>query len=189
MIMREKVVLIGAGSTMFMRGLLRDLIHRQWDAEVSLVDTDPKALSFAAGLARKMIEARRASLKLSCSTDRRDVLAGATAVITTIGVGGRRAREFDVCIPRKYGIYQTVGDTVMPGGTSRVLRMVPPMVQIAEDVLDLAPQALFFNYSNPMSAVCRGVRKATRADIVGLCHSVCQTHRYLAHTLGVRPRT
>jgi alpha-galactosidase len=170
--MREKVVLIGAGSAMFTRGLLRDLIDRQWDADVAFVDTDPAALTLADRLARKMIQAKRAPLALSSSTNRRDLLSGATVVIATIGVGGRRAWEQDVFVSRKYGIFQPVGDTVMPGGTSRALRMIPPMVQIAEDALDLAPQALVFNYGNPMAAVCRAVRKATRANLVGLCHGV-----------------
>lgn len=183
--MREKVVLIGAGSAMFTRGLLRDLIERQWDAEVALVDIDPHALEMATGLVRKMIDAKRAPLKLSSSIDRRDVLAGATVVITTIGVGGRRAWEQDVFVPRKHGIYQPTGDSVMPGGTSRALRMIPPMIEIAKDVLDLAPQALFFNYSNPMPVVCRAVCKATGANMVGLCHGVNQVHRYLANALEV----
>ena len=185
--MREKIVLIGAGSAMFTRGLLRDMIHRKWDADVALVDVDAHALAMAAGLVRKMIEARRAPLALSSSTDRRDVLPGATVVIATIGVGGRRAWEQDVFVPRKHGIFQPVGDTVMPGGTSRALRMIPPMIEIAEDVLDLAPRSLFFNYGNPMAAVCRAVRKATGASVVGLCHGVCQVEAYLARALGVPP--
>jgi alpha-galactosidase len=181
--MREKIVLVGAGSAMFTRGLLRDLMDRHWDAEVALVDIDSNALAFAAGLARKMVEAKRAPLTLSSSTDLRDVLADATIVIATIGVGGRRAWEQDVFVPRKHGIYQPVGDTVMPGGSSRALRMIPPMVKIAESVLDLAPRALFFNYGNPMAAVCRAVRKATGANMIGLCHGVGQVHAYLARAL------
>jgi alpha-galactosidase len=104
-----------------------------------------------------------------------------------VGVGGRRAWEQDVFIPRKYGIYQPVGDTVMPGGTSRALRMIPAMVGIAQDVLDLCPQALFFNYGNPMSPVCRGIRKATGANVVGLCHGVNDVGKWLARQLGVTP--
>lgn len=183
--MREKVVLIGAGSAMFTRGLLRDLIDRQWEADVALVDIDPRALDMATGLSRKMIEAKQAPLRLSSSTNRRDVLSDATVVITTIGVGGRRAWEQDVFVPRKYGVFQPTGDSVMPGGTSRALRMIPPMIDIAKDVLDLAPHSLFFNYSNPMPVVCRAVRKATGANMIGLCHGVNQVHRYLADAIGV----
>jgi len=185
--MPEKIILIGAGSAMFTRGLVADLIHRNESLELGLVDVDPEALAVAEGLTRKMIESRQAPIRLSASTDRRDLLPGATAVICTVGVGGRRAWEQDVFIPRKYGIFQPVGDSVMPGGSSRALRMIPAMVAIAEDVLELAPEALFFNYGNPMSAVCRAVRKATGAPLVGLCHGVFHVGKQLAHWLGADP--
>lgn len=182
-----KIVLIGAGSAMFTRGLVADLIQRGEEIELALVDVDPEALSVAEGLARKMIAARQASVKLSAAVDRREVLKDASAVIRTVGVGARRAWEQDVFIPRKHGIYQPVGDTVGPGGTSRALRMIPAMVSIAQDVLDLAPTALFFNYGNPMAPVCRAIRKATGAEVVGLCHGVFHVGHYLARALGDDP--
>ena len=184
--MKEKLVIIGAGSAMFMRGLVRDLIQTGWDAELALVDIDAEALEVAERLARKMVEAKKAPIRLLASAERREVLPGATAVICTIGVGGRRAWEQDVYIPRKYGVYQPVGDTIMPGGMSRALRTIPPMVGIAQDVLALAPDALFFNYANPMSMNCRAVRKATGANVVGLCHGVIGVARYLAGVLASR---
>jgi alpha-galactosidase len=183
--MQEKFVLVGAGSAMFTGALLTDIVRRGWECALALVDTDPDALAVAEGLSKKVIATRDAPVTVSASTDRRDVLPGATAVITTIAVGGRRAWEQDVKIPRKYGIYQPVGDSVMPGGTSRCLRIIPPMVQIAEDVLDLAPEALFFNYANPMTAICRAVKKATGAGIVGLCSGVHSIGLNLAEHLGV----
>jgi alpha-galactosidase len=181
----EKIVLIGAGSAMFTRGMVTDMIKRRQECELALVDVDPEALKVAEKLAAKMIAAGKVPIKLSAATDRRAVLNNATVVICTIGVGGRRAWEQDVFIPRKYGIYQPVGDSVMPGGTSRALRMIPAMVDIAGDVLDLAPQALFFNYGNPMGAICRGVRKATGAKMTGLCHGVMSAALALAAELGV----
>lgn len=183
--MSERVVLIGAGSAMFTRGLVADLIEAGQPCTLCLVDIDPEALRVAQGLARKMVAARKAPITVEASVDRRDLLHGSTVVICTVGVGGRRAWEQDVFIPRKYGIYQPVGDSVMPGGTSRALRMIPAMVAIAEDVLDLAPEALFFNYGNPMAPVCRAVRKATGAAMVGLCHGVFHVASYLAQVLGV----
>ncbi len=182
--MNEKVVLIGAGSAMFTSGLVSDVIRQRWDGEIALVDIDPDALNVAEKMTRKMLDATGSSLKLSGSTDRRKVLADATVVISTIGVGGRNAWVKDVVIPRKYGIYQPVGDSVMPGGTSRALRMIPAMVDIANDVLKLAPDALFFNYANPMSAICRGVRKATGANMIGMCHGVIDMARNIAGRLG-----
>lgn len=185
--MREKVVLIGAGSAMFTRGLVADLIRRNEPLELALVDIDPQALHVAEGLTRKMFAARQAPIAVSASVDRRQALPGATAVICTVGVGGRRAWEQDVFIPRKHGIFQPVGDSVMPGGTSRALRMIPAMVAIAEDVMELAPKALFFNYGNPMAPVCRAIRKATKANVVGLCHGVHSVGQYLARALGADP--
>lgn len=185
--MREKIVLIGAGSAMFTRGLLLDLLRRGWDCDLALVDTNPEALAVAEGLCRKMLAAKQAPVTLTTSTDRRQVLSDATVVITTIGVGGRPAWEQDVLIPRKYGIFQPVGDSVMPGGTSRCLRMIPAMVGIAKDVLDFAPDALFINYANPMSAICRAVRKATGAEIVGLCIGVCWIASQIAKWFSLDP--
>jgi len=184
--MKEKIVLIGAGSAMFTCGLVGDLIRTGWEADLAMVDIDPEALEVAERMGCKMIQARGAPVGLSAFTDRREALPGATAVICTVGVGGRRAWEQDVFIPRKYGIFQPVGDTVMPGGTSRAMRMIPAMVAIARDFCELAPEALFFNYSNPMTAVCSAIRKATGAEVVGLCHGVVETARYLAAQLGVQ---
>ncbi len=178
--MREKIVLIGAGSAVFTRGLVYDLICKRESIELGLVDINPEALEVAERLTFKMIQKGRADIKLRASVDRCDVLKDATVVICTIGVGGRRGWEKDVFIPRKYGIYQAVGDTVGPGGSSRAVRMIPAMVKIAEDVIELAPNALFFNYANPMACICRAVRKASGADIIGLCHGVIGTIRSLA---------
>jgi alpha-galactosidase len=183
--MKEKIVLVGAGSAMFTLGLVADLLFRGEPTDIALVDTNPEALEIAERLVHKMITTRKAPFGLSASVDRRDVLAGATAVICTIGVGSRRAWEQDVFIPRKYGIYMPVGDTVGPGGSSRALRMIPQMVDIAKDVLDMTPEALFFNYGNPMAPVCRAVRKETGANMVGLCHGVNHIAHYLARHLEV----
>ena len=182
--MNEKVVLIGAGSAMFTQGLVSDVLRQGWEGEIALVDIDPGALEVAQRLVRKMLDAKGSSLRLSASTDRRDVLRDATVVISTIGVGGRDAWVKDVLIPRKYGIYHPVGDSVMPAGTSRALRLIPATVAIARDVMELAPRALFFNYANPMTAICRGVRKETGANMVGLCHGVHDVARVIAGHLG-----
>ncbi len=181
---RRKLVIIGAGSAMFTRGLMADLILAGQPWRLGLVDIDPQALATADGLCRRMVEAGGADIMIESSRDRRDVLSGSDVVVTTIGVGGRRAWEVDVFVPRRYGIYQPVGDTVMPGGISRAMRMVPAMVDIARDVMALCPQALFVNYANPMTVNCRAVRKATGADVVGLCHGVMHVERDLARFVG-----
>ncbi|MHC4873571.1 MAG: family 4 glycosyl hydrolase [Planctomycetota bacterium] len=184
--MHENVTLIGAGSAVFSRGLVADIIRQGWSGELRLVDIDPSALSVTEERSRKMVEAGKADIKVSAATDRTAALKGATVVICTIGVGGRRSWEHDVLIPRKYSIYQPVGDTIMPGGASRALRMIPAMIDIARDIEKYCPDALFFNYGNPMSAVCRGVSKATGIPMIGLCHGVFHVAGYLADLLEVK---
>ena len=181
---KTKIILIGAGSVKFTQSLLADLIKSSTPWHLGLVDTDPQALETAEGLARRMVQVKQPDISVEASTDRCDLLPGAHVVVTTIGVGGRRAWEADVFIPRKYGVYQPVGDTVMAGGVSRAMRMVPAMVDIARDVLKLCPQALFFNYANPMTVNCWAVRKATGAKIVGLCIGVHGIVENLARIIG-----
>lgn len=181
----ECYVLIGAGSAVFTRGLLADLINAGESCEVRLVDPNPVALAVAHGLARKMIAHSHVAITVRASTDRRELLPGATVVICTVGVGGRRAWEQDVFIPRKYGIYVPVGDTIGPGGSSRAVRMIPAMLAIANDVADLAPQALFFNYSNPMAPICHAIHHHAGINVIGLCHGVLHVTHYLAAQLGV----
>ncbi len=184
---RCKLVLIGAGSTTFTQRLVADLILSDnpsaW--ELALVDIDAEVLEVVTLLVQKMLAAKHSDLKVTSTTNRREALPGADFVVTTIAVGGRRGWEADVHVPRNYDIFQPVGDTVMPGGISRALRMIPPMVAIAEDIKQLCPHAYFFNYSNPMTAICRAVRKATGVPLIGLCHGVHVAEGYLARFLGV----
>ncbi len=180
-----RIVLIGAGSAMFTRGLVADLITHGGRWELALVDIDPEALDIAHRLTERMVAVRGADISISAHTDRRDALTGAHYVVTTIAAGGRRAWENDVLIPRRYGIYQPVGDTIMPGGISRAMRLIPAMTAIASDVAELSPEARMFNYANPMSAICRAVRRATGVEITGLCHGVKNGARHLAGLLNV----
>lgn len=187
--MRKKITIIGAGSAMFTQGLVADLILAPalgpWT--LGLVDIDPQALETAEGLSRRMIESRDADILVEASIDRRDILPGADVVVVTVGVGGRKAWEQDVFIPRTFGVYQPVGDTAMPGGVSRAMRMIPALVDIAKDVQALCPEALFFNYSNPMTANCWAIREATGVPVVGLCHGTFSVERELAGILGAPP--
>ncbi len=184
--MRRKIVLIGAGSAMFTKGLILDIIERrdeQW--HIALVDTDARTLEIIKRVCEKMIAQTASDTELSASTDRCDVLPGADYVVSTIGVGGRRAWEQDVFIPRKYGVFQPVGDTVGPGGMSRAMRMIPQLIDIANDVKKLCPKAVFINYSNPMTMNCMAVRRATGVPVVGLCHGVRDGRRTLSKFLNI----
>ena len=184
---RKALVLIGAGSAMFARGLVQDMVADGGEWELRLVDVNPESLDVARRLSERLVEAHDAPITVRASEERRELLPGADVVVTTVGVGGRRAWEQDVFVPRQFGIYQPVGDTYMPGGISRALRMAPQMVAIANDVAALCPGAIFVNYSNPMSVVCRAICKVTSARVVGLCIGVREVHDYLAHFLQVPP--
>ena len=183
---RIKLVLIGAGSTVFTQRLVADVILTgqadRW--ELALVDIDPVTLDAVDRLVRKMLKFKGVNFPIVSTTERREVLSGADFVVTTIAVGGRRGWELDVQVPRKHKIFQPVGDTMMPGGISRALRMIPQMVAIAEDVKELCSKAYFFNYSNPMTAVCRAIRLKTGVPVIGLCHGVHYVEGILARFLG-----
>jgi alpha-galactosidase len=184
---KQKLVLIGAGSAMFTQGIVVDWLKRrpreEW--EIALVDINPEILAATEKLVRRYMLATDHPAKITATTERREVLAGATAVICTIGVGSRRAWEQDVFVPRKHGIFQPVGDSVMPGGVSRSMRMIPPMVAIAKDAARLCPDTLFVNYSNPMTAVMHALRKHTPVPAIGLCIGTDSTLRSLARMADV----
>lgn len=186
----RKLVLVGAGSASFTVGLVADVLSstREADWTIGLVDINEQALEVAQGLVRRMVQKKGVPVKVEASTDRCDLLPGADAVVTTIAVGGRKAWEDDITVPLEHGIRQPVGDTAMAGGISRALRQIPPMVEIARDVARLCPQAYFFNYSNPMAAICRALTKTGTAGsrgVVGLCHGVQGTLRYLCGLIQV----
>ena len=187
---RQKLVLIGAGSTVFTQRLIADIILAgeadKW--ELALVDIDPVTLDAVEKLVGKMMQAKGAQIPVTAAIDRRAVLAGADYVVTTIAVGGRIGWQRDIEIPRKYGIFQPVGDTALPGGISRAMRMIPQMIAIARDVADLCPDAVFFNYSNPMTAICRAIRKETGVPVIGLCHGVHHVEGVIARLRSAIPR-
>lgn len=184
---RHKLVLIGAGSTVFTQRLVADIILAgeadKW--ELALVDIDPVTLEAVDKLVGKMLEAKGAAIPVTATTDRRTVLKGADYVVTTIAVGGRMGWQRDIEIPRNYGIFQPVGDTALPGGISRAMRMIPQMIAIARDIAELCPDAVFFNYSNPMTAICRAIRKETGVPVIGLCHGVHHVEGVIARFLEV----
>lgn len=183
--MKRKIVIIGAGSAVFTQGLVADMILAGGEWDLHLVDVDPANLAVAHDVVARMIALKQAPLTLTAATDRRESLPQADVVVSTFGVGGRRAWETDVFVPRKHGIFQPVGDSVMPGGISRALRQIPVAVGIAQDVAELCPQALVINYANPMTAIAYAMRKTSSVHVLGLCHGVNHTQGYLAELAGV----
>lgn len=167
---------------MFTQGIVIDWIRQRLPGEweIALVDINPVILEATETLVRRYMLAAEKPAKISATVERKDVLAGATTVICTIGVGSRRAWEQDVFVPRKFDIFQPVGDSVMPGGVSRAMRMIPPMLAIARDVERMCPNAWFINYSNPMTAIVRALRRETSLPVFGLCMGTEETIRHLA---------
>jgi len=182
----SKIVLIGAGSVVFAQSLIIDLIifPALRNSTISLVDIDEERLELITKLTERLKEQENLPITIEYTTERREALPNADYVINMIQVGGLEAYQLDVDIPRKYGIDQTVGDTLGPGGVFRGLRTIPVLLDIARDIEELCPQALFINYANPMAILCWAMNKATKVKNVGLCHSVQGTSRTLAEFIG-----
>jgi alpha-galactosidase len=183
-----KIAFIGAGSTVFARALLRDLFMfpELHDAEIALMDIDPERLRDSEMVARRVVERAAARANVIATTDRRQALDRADYVINMIQVGGYQpATWIDFEVPKRYGLRQTIGDTLGIGGIMRALRTIPVMLDIARDMAELCPNALFLNYTNPMAMLTWAMTRATPIKTVGLCHSVQGTAREIAGWLGV----
>lgn len=168
-----KVVIIGGGSYKWSPGLVRDMAVNPAlkGTELWLVDINEKALSDLYNCAKAIIDRVDCNFKLYSTTDRRQALKDADFVIITISTGGLEAMRYDLEIPYKYGIYQTVGDTVGPGGLARALRSVPVFLEFADDFRRLCPRAWILNLTNPMTVLTQLlVEEGCR--VIGLCHEL-----------------
>lgn len=183
----SKIVIIGAGSVVFSRRLIADIVlTRELNGStIALCDIDPDGLELTTRLARRLIIESEADIAVESSTERESVLPGADYVIQTVAIGGRAAWEKDLVIPMRYGIIQPVGDSVGPGGVSRALRILPVVVDICHDMEELCPEAVLINYSNPNSCVCAAAHQYSNVQVIGLCHGLKGTHAELAKYLGV----
>ncbi len=182
--MPPKITLIGAGSVVFARRLLQDVscTPALRDSHISLMDVDGERLEVIGDFAKKLMNEVGSSGSMEIMTDRRAALAGADYVLTTIRVGD--SYERDIGIPLRYGVDQSVGDTVGPGGVFKALRTVPILIEISRDIADVAPDATLLNYTNPMAMACWGITVETNVPIIGLCHSVQRTTEDLARYIG-----
>ena len=186
-----KVVFIGAGSFGFTRNLVRDLLtfDNLSHAEIALVDINKQRLSFARRACEKIVKQGNYPATVTATTDRREVLKGADAVMVTILCGSTRVWQHDILIPKKYGIDTNVGDTRGPSGIFRALRTIPTMVDIARDMEELCPNAIMLNYTNPMAMLCHAMQRETSVALTGLCHSVQGTSAMMARWLGHKPES
>ena len=181
-----RIVIVGAGGWVFPIELTRDILSfgSLTGATLALYDIDVPAAERTAVAARALIDLGGLPARVEVPSDLASALTGADFVITVFQVGGIDAYALDVEIPAEYGIDQTVGDTLGPGGVFRGLRTVEALRVVAQAMLEHCPGALLLNYANPMSVNCwatdlLGVR------IVGLCHSVQGTSELLAREIGV----
>jgi len=182
-----KVAFIGAGSVVFARRLLLDLFSfpELQGSTVSLMDINPETLEMITQLTKRIAADHKFPAKVESTLDRRRALDGANYVIVMIQVGGLDSFEKDIEIPLKYGIDQTVGDTLGPGGVFRALRTIPVLLSICRDMGELCPDALLINYSNPMAMNCWGMNDGSRIKNIGLCHSVQGTAMQLSSYIGL----
>ena len=183
-----KVTFIGAGSTVFAKNLMGDIwsYPELADAAICLMDIDAKRLAQSEQVSRHIIKALGNKPKVETTTDRRAALQGADYVICMIQVGGYEpATVIDFELPKKYGLRQTIGDTLGIGGIMRGLRTIPVLVDIAKDMEAICPEALLINYANPMCMNQWALSRASDIRTVGLCHSVPGTAHELARDIGL----
>ncbi|WP_375450232.1 alpha-glucosidase/alpha-galactosidase [uncultured Devosia sp.] len=183
-----KIAMIGAGSVVFVKKLLADILAKPelHDATIALHDIDAERLETAGMMARWTAGQLGANPVVEEHADRRSAIAGADFVINMVLIGGVDAVRKDFEIPAKFGLKQTIGDTVGIGGIFRGLRTIPFMMELCQDMTELCPDAYLLNYTNPMSIVTWAVYKAyPKIKSVGLCHNVQHTAENLADYLGV----
>lgn len=171
---KEKITLIGGGSLQWTPKLLVDFVltDELKGSHICLYDIDEKALSLMHCLGKRIIKEAKKDFHLTSTTSLEEALQDANYVILSISTGGLAAMRYDLEIPLKYGIYQSVGDTVGPGGLSRALRSIPVVVNICKKMESLCPNTWLINYTNPMSTLCRAINKTTRVKTIGLCHEL-----------------
>ncbi|CAA9567193.1 MAG: GH4 [uncultured Thermomicrobiales bacterium] len=181
-----KITIIGAGGYVFPLRLVGDILSLPalQSSTITLMDIDAGRLEGTASAARDLVAHYGFPATIEATTDRRAALDGAGYVIVTFQVGGLEAYAHDVQIPRRYGLDQTVGDTLGPGGVFRFLRSAPALTDIASDMAEVCPDALLINYANPMAMNCWFL-SSLGVKTVGLCHSVQGTSHMLARQLGV----
>ncbi|MYR58965.1 alpha-galactosidase, partial [Streptomyces sp. SID625] len=185
-----KVAFVGAGSVVFTQGLLADLLAfpELRGAHIALHDIDAERLATAHGAARYIADrlAPAGNVRITAHAERRAALAGADFVINIVQVGMREATRTDFEVPARYGLRQTIGDTLGIGGIFRALRTFPLLKSLGEDIAEVCPDAWLLNYTNPMAMNVQYLTRATGLTrVVGLCHSVYWTVHDLAELLGV----
>ena len=183
-----KIAFIGAGSVVFTKNLLTDVFRfpELRGATVALHDIDPERLETAGMMARWTSGQLDAAARIEEHPDRRAALEGADFVINAVQIGMHEATLVDFEVPKRYGLKQTIADSMGVGGIFRALRTIPFMLDLAGDMREVCPDALLLNYTNPMSALTWATYRAyPEIDVVGLCHNVPYTVREIASYTGL----
>jgi alpha-galactosidase len=183
-----KITFIGAGSTVFTKNLLGDILSypELAGSTICLHDIDAKRLQESELVAHRVVDHLQVKPTIETTTDRRAALDGADYAICMIQVGGYQpATVIDFEIPKKYGLRQTIADTLGIGGIMRGLRTIPVLLEMCRDMEELCPDVTLLNYVNPMAMNTWAINRASTINTVGLCHSVPHTAAELAHDIGV----
>ncbi len=190
-----KITFMGAGSTVFARNVLGDCMCTPAlrDSVIALYDIDEERLEdsyIILSAMNKNVNEGRAKIEKYCGVEnRKDALRGATFVVNAIQVG-----LYDPCtiidfeVPKKYGLRQTIADTLGIGGIMRGLRTIPVLKDFADDMEEVCPDAWFLNYTNPMSILSGYMQRYTKIKTIGLCHSVQSCSRDLLNRLGMEDK-
>lgn len=176
--MGKKIAMIGAGSIVFCKTLMSDIMATPAlaDCEFALMDLAEKKLKDMEKFGKRMLKENNLPGKVTATTDRKEAIKNADFVVIMIQVGGIDAFEIDYKIPLKYGVDQCIGDSLGPGGLFRGLRTIPVLAEIAEEMKLLAkPGAVMLQYANPMAANCLALGKTSGIQFTGLCHGVQTT--------------
>ena len=171
-----KLCIIGAGSTVFTKNIITDLltIDKFKSIEIALMDIDKKRLNTTFEILNLVAKNLDANPTITLHTNRKEALKNSDFIQTTIQVGGYKPSTIiDFEIPKKYGLTQTIGDTLGIGGIMRGLRTIPVLLDIAKDIMEICPEATWLQYVNPMCSNMIAIKKVF-PDIksIGLCHSV-----------------
>lgn len=190
-----KITFMGAGSTVFARNVLGDCMCTPAlrDAKIALYDIDEKRLKESEIILKALnhnVNQDRACITTYLGVEnRKDALRDADFVVNAIQVGGYEpCTVTDFEIPKKYGLRQTIGDTLGIGGIMRGLRTIPVMEEFARDMEEVCPNTLFLNYTNPMAILTGYMQRYTKIRTVGLCHSVQVCTEGLLKGLGMEDR-
>ena len=190
-----KITFMGAGSTVFARNVLGDCMCTPAlrDSDIALYDIDPKRLEeseIILSAINKNTNEGRATIRTYLGVEnRKEALRGADFVVDAIQVGlYEPCTVTDFEIPKKYGLRQTIGDTLGIGGIMRALRTIPVLRDFAEDMEEVCPDALFLNYTNPMAMLSGYMQRYTNVKTVGLCHSVQVCSEHLLKSLGMEDK-